>query len=85
MTDPSPAQAITFGPEADGFADALRTLCRRTAAVTVTLQSGERFEAVLVSAEDGVLIYERWDEVAGLPSGEPGTVGVDEISEVRVD
>jgi len=83
--DLSPTQRITFGPESDGFADALRTLCHQTLAVTITLHSGERFGAVLVSAEDGVLIYERWDDAAGLPSGEPWTVEVDLIAEVRVE
>jgi len=63
-----PTQAITFGPEADGFANALRNLCHRSPAVTITLHSGERFGAVLVSAEGGVLIYEHWDEVTGQPS-----------------
>jgi len=81
----APAQRITFGPEADGFADALRTLCDCSPAVTMTLHSGKRFGAVLVSAEGGVLIYEHWDEAAGLPSGEPATVEVEEIAEVRVE
>jgi len=57
----APAQRITFGPEADGFADALRTLCDRSPAVTMTLHSGERFGAVLVSAEGGVRAYKPWD------------------------
>jgi len=52
--------------------------------VTITLHSGERFGAVLVSVEGSVLIYEHWDEVTGLPSGEPGTVEIEEIAEVRV-
>jgi len=81
--DPALTQTIIFGPEADGFADALRTLCDRSLAVTIKHHSGERFGAVLVSAEGGVLIYERWDEATGLPSGEPGTVEVEEIAEVR--
>jgi len=80
-----PTQAITFGPEADGFADALRTLCDRSSAVTITQHAGKRFGAVLVSAEGGVLIYERWDEATGLPSGEPGTVEIEEIAEVQLE
>lgn len=82
---PSPTQTITFGPEADGFAELLALLCHRTMAVTITLHSGQRFGAVLVSVDDGVLIYEHWDEVAGVPSGEPGTVEIDEIRQVRVE
>jgi len=82
--DAAPTQAITFGPEADGFAELLGTLCHQTPAVTITLHSGERFEAVLVSVEGGVLIYERWDDGAGLPSGEPATAKVEVIGEVRV-
>jgi len=74
-----PTQAITFGPEADGFADALRTLCHQTPAVTITLHSGERFGAVTASAEGGVLIYEHWDEATGLLTGEPGTVEIEGI------
>jgi len=65
-------------------ATALGNRSRRRLAVTITLHSGKRFGAVLVSAEDGVLIYERWDEATGLPSGEPGTVEIEEIAEVRV-
>jgi len=53
--------------------------------VTITLHSGERFGAVTASAEGGVLIYERWDEVTRLPSGEPRMVKVDLIAEVRVE
>jgi len=53
-------------------------------AVTITLHSGKRFGAVLVSVEGGVLIYEHCDDAAGLPSGEPGTVEIEEIAEVRV-
>jgi len=60
-------------------------LPRDPPAVTITLHSGERFGAVLVSAESGVLIYERWDDAAGMPSGEPATVGVEEIAEVWVE
>jgi len=41
----APTQAIIFGPEADGFADALGRLCHQTLAVTITLHSGERFGA----------------------------------------
>jgi len=80
-----PTQAIIFGPEADGFANALRNLCHRSLAMTITLHSGERFGAVLVSAEGGVLIYERWDEVTGLPSGEPETVEIEETADVQVE
>ena len=39
---------------------------------------------MLVSAENGVLIYESWDEVSGLPSGEAGTVEIERIVEARV-
>jgi len=53
--------------------------------VAITLHSGERFGAVLVSAEGGVLIYEHWDDDAGLPSGEPWRIEVEEIAEVRVE
>jgi len=74
-----PTQSVIFGPEADGFADALRTLCDRSPAVIITQHAGERFGAVLVSAEGGVLIYERWDEATGQPRGEPGTVEIEEI------
>jgi len=57
---------------------------RSRLAVTITLHSGKRFGAVLVSVEGGVLIYEHCDDAAGLPSGEPGTVEIEEIAEVRV-
>jgi len=77
-------QRVIFGPEADGFAEVLRSLCHQTPAVTITLHSDERFGAVLLSVDDGVLIYGHWDDAAGLPSGEPGTVNIEEISEVRV-
>jgi len=80
-----PTQSVTFGPEADGFAVLLRTLCDRFPAVTITQHAGERFGAVLVSAEGGVLIYERWDEATGQPSGEPGAAECEEIAEVRLD
>lgn len=85
MKLPSPTQTITFGAEADGFAEALRTLCCRALAVTIALRCRERFAVVLVSAEEGVLIYERWDEAAGLPSGKPATVEIGRISEVAVE
>jgi len=65
-------------------ATALGNRSRSRLAVTITPYSGKRFGAALVSAEGGVPIYERWDEVAGLPSGEPATVEVEEIAEVRV-
>jgi hypothetical protein len=77
-------QVVAFSPEADGFTDVLRLLCAQSLAVTLTLRTGTEFGAVLVSAEDGVLIYEHWDEESGLPSGEPATVEINEIAEVRV-
>jgi len=42
--------------------------------VTSTPHAGKRFGAVLVSTEGGVLIYERWDEATGQPSGEPDAI-----------
>jgi hypothetical protein len=68
------AQTVTFSTAAEGFVDVLALLAQHTTAVTVTLHSGQRFGAVLVSVNDAVLIYERWDKAEGLPSGEPGTV-----------
>lgn len=58
---------------------------RRHPSRDLLLRSGDRFGAVLVSVHDGVLTYERWDEKAGQPSGEPGTVEIEEIAEVRVE
>jgi len=78
-------QSIAFGPEADGFEASLAVLCDGTPAVTLLLRSGARFGAVLSSVHDGVLIYEHWDEEAGQPSGEPGTVEIEEIDEVQVE
>lgn len=49
MADPSPTQTIAFGPEADGFANVLHALSQRSAAVTITLRSGERFGTVPVT------------------------------------
>lgn len=72
---------LTFGPETDGFA--VGTLCPPIPAVIITLHSGERIGAVLVSAEGGALIYERWDEAAGVPGGEPGPVEIEYRSDVR--
>lgn len=66
LVDPAPAQTITFGPDADGVAGAPRTLCHQTSAVTITLRSGKRFGAVLVSVDDGVLLYERRAEATRL-------------------
>lgn len=85
MKLPSPTQTITFGPEADGLAEALRTLCCRALAATIMICCRERFAVVLVSGEEGVLIYERWDEAAGLASGKPATVEIGRISEVAVE
>ena len=82
--DPSPAQAVVFGPEADGFEGVLGLLSERSLAVTITLVTGEAFGAVLVSAENGTLIYERWDEAAGVPGCELRTLAVDRIAEVKV-
>ncbi|MHB8319937.1 MAG: hypothetical protein ACYDEP_12040 [Acidimicrobiales bacterium] len=77
-------RSVSFGPEADGFTDVLRILCTQSLAVTLTLRTGTEFGAVLVSAENGMLIYEHWDDESGLPSGEPATVEIVEIAEVRV-
>jgi hypothetical protein len=76
---------VKFAPEAaDYFIEVLTILCRDTVAVTIHPQDGEPFGAVLVSNDAKTLVYEEWDKGAGLPSGLPMTISVNQIDELLV-
>ncbi len=81
---PQSASWPLMGPQGAGL-QRRGNRSRSRLAVTITLRSGERFGAGLVSVDDGVLIYERWDDAAGLPGGAPGMVEIEQSSEVRVE
>lgn len=76
---------VTFAPNAANyFVEVPSVLCRDTVAVAIFPQHGEPFGAVLVSNDAKTLVYESWDKGAGLPSGVPMTIAVDQIDELRV-
>ena len=76
---------IDFRNEAaDSFIAALAMLCEQSMAVSLVLRSGEEIGAVLVSTNGDVLVFEHWNKDEGLPSGEPDTMNVSDISKVTV-
>jgi hypothetical protein len=77
--------SIDFGDDAsDAFPSVLATLCERTLAVSLLLQSGEHFTAVLGSTNGDVLVFEHWDEKVDLPNGVPDTVLVQNIAKITI-
>jgi hypothetical protein len=76
---------VVFSAEAADFRDdVLAALCRDTFAVSLVDQSGLRFGAVLVSHNGTTIIYERWDDGAEAPSGEPTSIDIADVSEIFV-
>jgi hypothetical protein len=76
---------VSIGPEAaDLFDEILSIICQDTLVVSIVTQCGRSFGAIMTWHSDGAIVYEGWDEVAGLPNGEPMTIDVQEIAELRV-
>jgi hypothetical protein len=69
---------------ADSFRSALAKLCEESLAVSIALRSGEELGAVLISMNDEVLVFERWNRGSGLPSEELATLAVADIATVAV-
>ena len=68
----------------DAFAQLLSELSAWTTVVTVEPRTGDSFDAVLLACSESVLLYERWNDAAGTPGGDLGTIGVADVVALRV-
>lgn len=59
-------------------------LCCSSSVAVVEPRSGRPFSGVFLVCDQGVVIYERWNDALGMPSGDVGLIDIDDIDAVRV-
>jgi hypothetical protein len=81
---PFSIQTVADVEAKDEFLQCISDLCRLSSVVAVEPHSGSPFSAVFLVSDQRVLIYERWSDALGMPTGELGVIDIDEIGAILV-